>query len=431
MASSEFKNPSTVRNRPLRILLLADSLPDPRSPDPQLRLKNIFVLRQARKLAQFHQVTHPVLVPRLAGAIRLAYRLRGRKLSFPSPRDETFEGIHCLTVRYTYLPRVYPSLKARALLRWLAARRDNYDLVHCHTVYDLGLAGLELKRRLGLPLVVTVYGTDVNWLFEEVGGLKADARIEEATRQVLNGADAMIAVSRALGKRVESLGVSAEKMHWIANGVEKELFYPGDKQEERRKLGLGPREKIILYAGNILETKGLGDLARALKKLSRKGENRPGVRLVLVGPDGGYAATLRDLAGELGVVERINFTGAKDYSEIPSYMRAADVFCLPSWREGWPCALNESLACGLPVVACGVGGIPEMLSGPELGIICEPHDPQGLAEALGAALARNWDAAKITEAAEPYSYDRLRLRYEEVYRVVLEGRNLDPSKNRA
>ena len=431
MASSELKNPSTGSNQPLRILLLADSLPDPHSPDPQLRLKNIFVLRQARKLARFHQVTHPVLVPRLAGAIRLAYKLRGRSLSFPAPRNEILEGIHCRTVRYTYLPRLYPALKARALLRHLEAGREKFDLAHCHAVYDLGLAGLELKKRLGLPLVVTVHGTDVNWLFEEVAGVKADERIAEATRKVLNEADAVIPVSRALSKRVELLGVSADKIHWIANGVEAELFVPGDKYEERIKLGLDQREKIILYAGAILETKGLGDLARALKILTGQADSRPGVRLLLVGPDGGYQAALRGLAGELRVAEKITFTGAKDYTEVPSYMRAADVFCLPSWREGWPCAVHEAFACGLPVVACEVGGVPEMLSGPELGTICPPHEPERLAEALRAALERDWDTAKLTAAAEPYSYDRLRLKYEEVYRAVLEGRNLEPSENRA
>ena len=423
MASSEVKNPSTGSNKTLRILLLADSLPDPLSPEPQLRLKNIFVLRQARTLARFHQVTHPVLVPRLAGAFSLAYRLRGRKLSFPAPRDETLEGIHCRTVRYTYLPRLYPRFKAQALLRFLQTGGGKYDLVHCHAVYDLGLAGLELKRRLGLPLVLTVHGTDVNWLFEEVAGLKADERIAAATRLVLNEADAVIPVSRALCKRVELLGVSADKIHWIANGVEAGLFVPGDKDKERRKLGLDPEEKIILYAGAILETKGLGDLARALKILAGQGENRPGVRLVLVGPDGGHEAALRGLAGELGVAEKITFTGAKDYTEVPSYMRAADIFCLPSWREGWPCAVHEALACGLPVVACGVGGVPEMLADPGLGIICQPHKPERLAEALREALEWDWDTAKLTAAAEPYSYDRLRLKYEEVYRRVLQDRN--------
>ena len=332
MASSEVKNPSTGSNQTLSLLLLAASLPDPFSPDPQLRLKNIFVLRQARKLAEFHQVTHAVLVPRLAGVLSLAYRLRGRGLSFPAPRDEIFEGIHCRTVRYTYLPRLYPALKARALLRHLEAGAEKYDLAHCHAVYDLGLAGLELKKRLGLPLVLTVHGTDVNWLFEEVRGLKADERIAEATRRVLNEADAVIPVSRALCERVALLGVSPDKIHWIANGVEAGLFVPGDKENERRKLGLDPEEKIILYAGAILETKGLGDLARALKLLSGQTETRPGVRLLLVGPDGGFETALRSLAGELGVAEKITFSGAKNYSEVPSYMRAADIFCLPSWR---------------------------------------------------------------------------------------------------
>ena len=93
--------------------------------------------------------------------------------------------------------------------------------------------------------------------------------------------------------------------------------------------------------------------------------------------------------------------------------------------------MHEALACGLPVVACGVGGIPEMLADPGLGTICEPREPEHLAEALREALERDWDTAKLTAAAEPYSYDRLRLKYEQVYRRVLEGRHQERSKNPA
>ena len=404
---------------PLRILLLVDYLPYARDPNPALRLKNVFIYRQVCQVARKHSVTYPVLIPRLRSLVKYFYALRGIRRLFPHPRRETSRGIDFTTVRYTFLPRCYPLMKTRALVRQLIKGREKFDLIHCHTVYDLGLVGLELKKKLDIPLIVTVYGTDVNWLFDSRDGPRADQYIARATKKVLSRSDAVIGVSRDLGDKVRRLGVEAERIHWVPNGVDKELFSPGDKFQERERLGLNKDEKIILYVGNLIETKGLGDLVEALGLMEKRAESLGAFKLLLVGPEASYEKDLREMITDRALDQRVAFLGPVPHEEIPALMRAADVFCLPSWREGWPCSVVEAMACGVPVVATKVGGTPEIVTGPELGCLCPAHEPQKLADSLIAAITRKWNPGVIASAVESYGYDKLAERLDFIYGQVL------------
>ncbi len=405
---------------PLNILLLVDSLPDEAGPDPYFRSKNIFVQKQVTAVAARNRVDYPLLVPRLQKVVKGLYALRGLRLHFPRAREGVIKDIRFSSVRYCYLPRYYSKSKYRALRKHLKKQGEKYDLIHCHTVYDLGLVGLELKEELGLPLLVTVYGTDVNWLFEK-GGRGASPAIAEATRKVLKGADAVIGVSRDLGRKVRQIGVKEERIHWVPNGVDKELFSPGYKFQERERLGLGKDEKIILYVGNLIETKGLGDLVEALGIMKTQGDSLPAMKLLLVGPKADYQAELMRMINQRGLEAHVSFLGPVPHEEIPILMRAADVFCLPSWREGWPCSVVEAMACGLPVVATEVGGTPEIVTGPELGCLCPAHEPQKLADSLIAAITREWNPGFIASAVESYGYDKLAGRLDFIYREVLSN----------
>ncbi|MFH1069029.1 MAG: glycosyltransferase family 4 protein, partial [Candidatus Glassbacteria bacterium] len=296
-----------LNGRSFRILLLVDFLPDPQQADPRLRSRHITVLRQSSALARTHKLTWPILVPYLAGAVRACYRLRGAKAAFPRPRDGSFAEIACSTTRYLFIPRLATRFKTAALLARPDVRGGEFDMVHCHSVFDLGLAGLEIKKRAGLPLVVTVHGTDVNWLFETDPARRASPRIAEATIRVLKGADAVIGVSRELCAKVEKLGVSPEKIHHVPNGVDRALFFPGDRAAERGKLGWPPDKKIILYVGNLLETKGLGELLEAARLLG--GDTGSGdFQVVLTGPDCGFENELRRRIAGYGLAGKILFT---------------------------------------------------------------------------------------------------------------------------
>ncbi len=407
----------------LQVLLLVDFLPDSSHPDPWLKNKNIFVYRQVLKVSERNPMDCPVLIPRLPGLVQAFYMLRGLTVKFPKPRNEQDGGICYRTVRYNHLPKRYIRSKTAALLNWASVHGKKFDLIHCHTLYDLGVCALELKKQLKIPLVVTAYGTDINWLFEDDFSRRASPEIDRATRKILAGADAAIGVSRDLCGKLEQLGVTPAKINWVPNGVDRELFAPGDKTSERERLGWERDDKIILYVGNILETKGLGELVEAVFLLDKKGAAN-NLRVKIAGPDGGYKnemvgkITLKNLGG------KFDFLGRVDHDKIAGLMRAADIFCLPSWREGWPNVVIEALACGTPVVATTVGGIGEIITDPEQGLLVPPREPAKLAEALEAALERDWSVDKITAAAEPYFYDGIAERIEGVYRGVLRNTNI-------
>jgi len=274
--------------------------------------------------------------------------------------------------------------------------------------------------KLGLPLIVTVYGTDVNWLFAGPGGAKPDENIAESTKKVLTRSDAVIGVSRDLGEKVRKLGVEAGKVYWVPNGVDRELFFPGDKLQERRRLGLKEDEYVILYVGNLIETKGVGDLLKALGIMKTRSGSLPAVKLLLVGPESDYEKELRKIISEDGLEGQTVFPGPVPHEEIPGLMRAADVFCLPSWREGWSCSVVEALACGVPVVAAEVGGTPEIVNNRELGCLFPARDPEKLADSLVEAISGKWNPRVIASSVEPYTYDKLALKLDSIYREVLK-----------
>ena len=406
----------------LEILLLVDFLTDPLGQATHSR-HNLFVSRPMSLLAEKHRVDWPLLVPRFPGFLKLLYSLRGRELDFPRPVKDKIGRINPFTVKYNFLPRIYPAQKTRALLKKLRQREPGYDLIHCHTVFDLGLAGLELRKALGWPLVVTVYGTDVNWLFEEAER-RASPEIAEATRRVLNEADRVICVSRDLADKVHSLGTSRDKIHWIPNGVDTSLFTPGDSGEERKKPGRQENAKVILYVGHIYETKDLGDLVEAVSEIEKRGESVPDYLVKIAGFDSEYEREYKqkliETVTKRGLKSRIEFIGPQPFKEVPTLMRSCDILCLPSWREGWPLVLVEAMACGRPVVATNTGGIPEIVTGPELGILCQRRNPPELADALTKALDRQWNPELLVAHADNYSYHKIVRQIEGIYREVLK-----------
>jgi glycosyltransferase involved in cell wall biosynthesis len=104
---------------------------------------------------------------------------------------------------------------------------------------------------------------------------------------------------------------------------------------------------------------------------------------------------------------RVKFAGPVTPGELAELMSAADVFCLASLREGWPNVVHEALACGCPVIASKVGGVPDMIPDGESGTIVPCRDQQALNAALQAALERTWNRASISEKARERSWEQV------------------------
>jgi glycosyltransferase involved in cell wall biosynthesis len=238
--------------------------------------------------------------------------------------------------------------------------------------YPDGCAGVVLGGLLGIPVVVKCHGSDLNRVPED-----PPARFQ--IRRLLKRARAVVVVSRNLMDQARALGIPEARLRVVYNGIDRDHFHPADKRAARHHLGLPDDRELVLYLGHLAEHKGVLDLVQAARLLR---ERHPRAMVLFVG-DGPLSGHIRQLGAPGGeLAGTILGSSTVPHAEVPSWMAAADVLCLPSWGEGMPNVVREAHACGRPVVATRVGGIPEAIHSAELGGLVPPRDPARLAQAL-------------------------------------------------
>jgi glycosyltransferase involved in cell wall biosynthesis len=298
------------------------------------------------------------------------------------------------------------------------------DLVDIHCAYPDGLAGAILARLLGKPSTVTLRGHDVN----DVPQLYPLRRLE--VKATLALVDRVLGVAKALVDSAVELGAPAAKCAVVANGVDPAKFYPRDREECRAELGLPRAGKMVLAVGYLVRRKGLHLLTEALGRLRRSGMTD--LFAAYVGSEGDEPGVMREveaLMERYGLRPHIHLPGRVDEDKLVAWYNAADVLCLASDKEGWPNVLLESLACGTPVVATNVWGIPEVIRSPEVGILVErtvPAIQAGLREALG----RRWDRDAIVAYSAEHTWSATAGRVVAEFERVLDAR-AGPGRARA
>ena len=318
------------------------------------------------------------------------------------PRGEIRHGIPVEHPRYPLVPGMSSRLHGRAMLlgSWNAVRRLHrhrpFDLVDGHFLHPDGFAAVEIGRRLGIPVVLSARGSDAQLQPDEPG-------MREVIARTLSQAALVIAVSRPIAGRLVELGVPADRVAIVPNGIDAALFQPQPVAGAavRQHVGCPEGERLILAVGRLERVKGHDILLEALAILSRAVR----VRLVIAG-EGRLQDTLAAQARSLGIADRVLFAGAIPHESLAAWYSAADVFCLPSRSEGHPNVLVEALACGTPAVAAAVGAAGEILS-PECGLLVPPEDPAALATALAAAVARPWDRSRVRARVAGRGWDRV------------------------
>jgi glycosyltransferase involved in cell wall biosynthesis len=202
----------------------------------------------------------------------------------------------------------------------------------------------------------------------------------------------------------------------IPTGIDLDRFRPGAAAEARKALGLEPDGAVIGIVATLRSWKGHRYLLEALAGLADRN-----ARLVVVG-DGPQREALEALAKELGIADRVRFAG--NQADVAPWMRALDVFCLPSYaNEGVPQALMQAMACGLPVVTTPVGSIAEIVQDGSTGRLVPPSDAQALRAAIEALLAdeplrRRLGASAREAALQRFGEERMVERMLEVFTVV-------------
>jgi glycosyltransferase involved in cell wall biosynthesis len=343
--------------------------------------------RMQRVMAGFDaewQVVAPVPRPPVAlGAYRRLAVL---------PAEEHVNGVRVHHPRYFHVPGLSLSRHAERMARGCRPVvadlcRGRRAVLDAHYVYPDGAAALAIGRDLGVPCVVTARGTDVNVLAQR-------RSVAAQLRALLPGAAALLAVSTPLGEALAAAaGLPAARVELARNGVDGELFAPGDRVLARRELGLPAEVRIVLGVGRLVKGKRFLDLLRAVAEL-------PDVHTALVG-DGPERERLRSAAP----AGRLTLLGERTRREVATAYRAADVLALPSEREGWPNVVTEALASGLPVVATAVGGVPRILTDPRCGRLVPVGDVAALARELRALLDDPPDPASVAAFAARFSWD--------------------------
>lgn len=247
-------------------------------------------------------------------------------------------------------------------------RREQIRLIHGtdrprDAVYAVGLARLTRAR--------SIVHVHVGWS----GGYSAPAR------WAVRNADAVFGVSRFVAGTVVATGTPRDRVHTILNGVDTSRWDPGtDGTGIRREFGIPPGAPLLASVSRLFSHKGQRELVHALARVR---DDVPDVRLLIVGADavevhgGSFTAELGALARELGVADRVVFTGER--ADVPQIMAACDVFTMPSFEEPFGLVYLEAMAMQRPVVSLDNGGTPEVVEHGRSGLLSPPGDVAALA----------------------------------------------------
>ncbi len=302
------------------------------------------------------------------------------------------------TAHVPYIPKVGSAMNhllfahgmRRAFAAAVAANRP--DAVMVAWLYPDLCGVLRLARSHGLPVFGIAQGSDAHQYLA----------MPWRRRVILHGcneAAGVITRSQDLADRLAQAGIPAAKLRTVYNGVETEVFRPGDRQAARQALGLPESGSVVLYVGNLLPVKNPGLLLEACAQLG------PDTHLVYVG-EGELRSELSSRAQALGCADRVRFAGLLPPARVVAHMQAANLLVVPSRNEGIPNVIREAFACGLPVVATHVGGIGEVITEDWLGELVPSENPPAMAAAIAARLTGQPEAERIRRHAEGFSWER-------------------------
>jgi glycosyltransferase involved in cell wall biosynthesis len=368
----------------VRILVITNLFPNSLEPN-----RGLFNLQQLEALREEPDVSIRVVSP-TPWSPGVSLGERWRRYS-ELPAEEEIHGFKVYHPRYVVIPKVLRSLYGVLFYLGIKGCVDRlrrefpFDVILATWAYPDAFGSVLLSRRIGVPCLVKVHGTDIN---HHTRHLLRRMMITWALRR----APSVIAVSDKLKRIMVRCGIPEDSITVLQNGVDAATFVPMPRDECRRTLSLDPSQKIILYVGYLKESKGILDLLEAFDRLDR----REKLKLVYVG-DGPDSTLLDVQLRRRGLSRSVDLVGARPHEEIPVWMNACDLLCLPSHNEGCPNVVLEALACGTPIVATRVGEIPNLVR-KDQGFLVQPKDIESLSDGLRRGLRLSSPLRSDTDA---------------------------------
>jgi N-acetyl-alpha-D-glucosaminyl L-malate synthase BshA len=311
----------------------------------------------------------------------------------------------------------YPVFKSPPYTLALAAKMaevaslHGLDLFHVHYAVPHATSAYlarQMTTERRVHLVTTLHGTDITL----VG---ADPSFFRITKFSIEQSDGVTAVSEFLRRETFARFGVPNSIEAIPNFVDTEEFSPARRGDVRAQFGFGSRP-IVMHVSNFRRVKNVRDVVKIFAHLPASLD----AMLVLVGdgPERGPVATLVE---EYGLTDRVVFMG--DRREVEAILPAADLFLLPSSHESFGLSALEAMSCGVPVIGCRAGGLPEVVADGETGRLFEVGDVSSMARAAEALLAdpaarEGMGSAGRARAIAVYSKDRIVDRYEAFYQRV-------------
>lgn len=393
----------------MKVLLITNLFPTPSDLE-----RGVFTLQLAKELSSKCELS--VVCP-LPWFPKLSFFKRFKKWYQLAevPKQYEIDGITVYSPKYILIPKISESLHSlfmaiglKSFIKKLHVE-TNFDVINSQWLYPDSVASEMLAKGMKLPHVVTGLGCDIN------DDLYHDAKSPKIL-SMLNAVEGVTVVSSRLKGELIKHKIEPDKIKVILNGVDCDRFKFLDQSECRRELKLDTDDRVILYVGRLSDEKCVYSLVEAFSHISKK-ETK--LKLMLVG-DGPEYGALKNLSDKLQINNSVYFIGNVSHSDINKWFCAADIFCLPSKREGCPNVVLESLASGCPVVASDVGALPDLVT-KSSGILFQAENVDDISEKLSKALSTKWDRLGIRQSMIKCTWSQAADYYIEAYKRAVKS----------
>jgi glycosyltransferase involved in cell wall biosynthesis len=290
-------------------------------------------------------------------------------------------------------------------------KKNDYDAIHAFFSIPTGIITYLGKKLYGKKYIVSLRGSDVPGYDPDMFPILQKMLIG-LNRKIWKNAETVVANSNGLKKIAEQ----TEKMRFgvIHNAANTDLFKPANKKKQGKTLRL-------VTVCRILKRKGLQHVIQALKQIEQED-----ITLDIYGT-GEYEEELKELVKEKQLQRKVLFHGFKPSKEIAKKLNEADVFIHPSLTEAFGMVFAEAMACGLPIIATRVGGIPEIVEDGKNGFLVKPGDVQGLKKAIqklkgNPTLMKQMGKDSLKKVKERFSWEKVAQAYLKEYQKANQGK---------
>lgn len=300
-----------------------------------------------------------------------------------------------------YIPKLNISSEAyfyaKSVLRKIRKYKMKVDVIYSHWLYPDAAAIKIIADKLDVPYII--HSHEDNLMLH----LKNKALKSKIVDAINNSKVTYCVSNDAKSKLLHTFNVNKNNIKVVYNGVDTKLFHYEKDENLKKQLNIKEDDKVVTCVAALDRKKGQYNLIEAAYLLKQQGINN--MKFIFVGNGPEYDKYKKAIES-YDLTDEILMVGFKNKKEITQLLNISDLFVLPSNFESFGIVTIEALACGVPVVASNVGGIPEIINSDELGVLVEPNDVTMLKSAIMNSLNKSWNKETLIKRAEEFSIEK-------------------------